>query len=546
MNNYLSIEIGNKNIKIVEGKRQGNNIIVSNTSLIKTPYSAVKDGNIINIEDLVISIDTVLKNKKIKTKKVIFNINTNSLISRNLDLPILKTKAETLSMIKYELEQYMPVALNEYNLLYKIIYKYEDDGIKKGKYIIYALSNKLFNDYIQIAEKLKLKLASIDLSFNNLDNIIKPKIQVNDRKIEKDDVVLLINLGHDTIVFNIINKGVSEFSRIINLGGRDIDISFEDYFNIDKESAVKFKHSLKTIEEDAKDSQDEILKKNMVKGNLDNWISQIKRLIQYYTSRNKDTLINKAYIYGGSSLIPNIDKYLSSQLGIKFELLDNITNIKIQENLRNDENFDIKFFLNTISGLYLDKKNINFLSDNIKNKKVKFNKFIVFFSFVLTVTAFILFYFYQYNTKVISMKNEIEELDKYLTSGTYIKSANEVDDMTKSLQLLNQYKNTALFISLNIAKEDFITTEVLDATAASVPIDTTIRSLVIDKNTIQILGESYSRESIAQFEKNLKDIEFISNVHIPAITVNTGERNDSAYTFSIICSVKDVNSDDIN
>lgn len=538
MNNYLSIEIGNKNIKIVEGKRQGSNIIVYNTALIKTPYGAVKDGNIINIDDLVISIDTVLKNQKINTKKVIFNINTNSLISRNLNLPILKTKAETLSMIKYELEQYMPVALNEYNLLYKIIDKYEEEGVKKGKYIIYALSNKLFNEYIEIAEKLKLKLASIDLSFNNLDNIIKPKIQINNSKIEKDDVVLMLNLGHDTIVFNIINKGVNEFSRIINLGGRDIDISFEDYFNIDKESAVEIKHNLKTINDDINDNQDETLKKNMVKGNLDNWISEIRRLIQYYTSRNKDASIDKAYIYGGSSLIPDIDTYLSSQLGIKFELFNSITNIKIQENIKDDENFDIKFYLNAISGLYLDKKNINFLSDNIKSKKIKFNRFIIVLFAAASVSAFVFLYLFQYTLAVNGFKKEIDTIDKFLTSESNLQSIKEVNEMEKTLSLLKQYKNIVVKISVDIDNEDFITTKVMEDIALAVPVDTTINSMQIDCNSIQIQGEACSRESVAQFEKNLRDIQFVSTVYVPALTENI--TNDVRYSFTIECTIKEV------
>lgn len=535
MAKFLSIEIGNKNIKIIEGRRKGSAVLVKKSAIIKTPFESVKEGNIENLNDLVKAISVGLKNNQIRTKKAIFNINSNSIISRNLDLPVLKTKDETISMIKYELEQYMPVVLNEYNILYKILETYEKDGVKKGKYTIYALPIKLFNNYLNLAKKLGLKLVSLDLSFTGLEKIITAKTIVNNYTIKEKDTVLLINLGHSNIIFNVIKNGVNDFSRVINFGGNDIDNSFADYYDIDNESASDLKHSLpdfNRIEED----NSEVVKKEMILNTVDNWVNEIRRLIQYYTSRNNDLNISKIYIYGGSSKINGIDKYLSKQLDLNFEILKDISTIKKNKKIRK---FDIVMFLNSAAGLYFDKKDINFLSDKIRSRNKKFNKFVITTFFVLLSLSAGVLYFYQYFIQVNSIKKEIEAINKQLLLKKNIESVNEVNKMMDTVNILKQYRDIVLYISVTLEKEDLIKTEVLDDIASVVPIDTTINSMMIDGKAIQLQGESYSRESVAQFEKNLKNLDFIDNVYIPALTQN--DENEVIYAFSAICYIKDVN-----
>lgn len=533
---YLSIEIGNKSIKIVSGKKNNNRIIIYNRYLIKTPKGAFENGQIVNIDELKTAINKTIKRKNLPTNKVVFNISTQSLITRDLSLPILKSKIETLDMIKYELGQYMPIIVDEYSLLYKIIHTYEEEGSLKGKYNIYAIPNKLYNDYLKLAEELKFNLISFDLLFINLNKIIKPNVFINNHKITEDDAIVMINIGHETIVFNIVINEVIEFSRIIEVGGKDIDIDFENQFDIDSDSASKLKHSLTNIYDES--SEDQIQTKKIVKKNIDRWVDEILRLIQYFTSRNKDVIIDKAYIYGGSSNIIGIESYLSEQLDINVELLKNISTIKAHKKFKS-KNFDIKIYLNAITGLFYNRKDTNFISAKISKRKKDFSKFAILLFIILSVIMSIFLYYYQYLTRVKEYEKAIEIIESKLTAETNLNTLEEINELENKLEILDQYKDIINFINVHIDKTDFIKTKVLEDISSTVPNNATVDYMVIDSTTIQIQGMAESRESIAQFQRNLRNIDYVDKVYVPAL--NEMITDNYKYSFSITCNIKDVN-----
>jgi len=96
MAKQLSIDIGSKNIKIIEGKRKGNSLILNKAITEKTAYHSSHEGNIDNYEDIKNILVKAIKSNNFKNKNVVFNISTSSLITRSLDLPILKRAEETI------------------------------------------------------------------------------------------------------------------------------------------------------------------------------------------------------------------------------------------------------------------------------------------------------------------------------------------------------------------------------------------------------------------------------------------------------------------
>jgi len=60
-----------------------------------------------------------------------------------------------------------------------------------------------------------------------------------------------------------------------------------------------------------------------------------------------------------------------------------------------------------------------------------------------------------------------------------------------------------------------------------------------DGTVIQLQCTSATRQETAQFEKNLKEIEFIDKVYIPAVVDET-EGGSSNYSYTVVCDLKDV------
>ena len=82
MAKFISIDIGSKNIKLIEGSSDKKNINIIKAVSVDTPTSSMSEGNIIDYENIRNIIKQTIAKNGIKTKNVVFSINTTSLITR--------------------------------------------------------------------------------------------------------------------------------------------------------------------------------------------------------------------------------------------------------------------------------------------------------------------------------------------------------------------------------------------------------------------------------------------------------------------------------
>jgi type IV pilus assembly protein PilM len=536
MAKQLSIDIGSKRIKIIEGKKERTGLRIDKAVVENTPYQAAHEGNIDNFDDIKNALDKIIKTNNFKSKNVAFNISTSSLITRSLELPVVKGREETVKMIKYELEQYMPVVLNDYKIVYRIIDTFEQEGLKKADYLVYAVPNNLIEDYIKLAKDLKLRLNAINLSFNSIENIFKPNREISGVKIEKEKAYYVIELGHKIIVFNVVKNGKNIFSRIINQGGDDIDLGIVNLFEIDKENAVASKHKLSNLDDSDVYTEEEKFINNIVRTNVNSWITEIRKLIQFFNSKNKDEEFGYMFLYGGSANIKNIESYFDASFNMETKIIEDIKNIRLNEKNINKGYFKISEFLDAITGLYQRKEDINLLSDLIEYKRSRIKKVAGSTLIIGLIVLAGAFYFLSTNYRINNLEKEIAHADSILENEVYKQKLDELDELKTRISVLEEYRDNLSILNQGINNQDFIDVYVLNTLADNIPIDVEMSNLNISNTNITFNATSSSRPSVAQLERNLKNIHFISEVHIPGIT-KSGEGEVETFSFSVNCTV---------
>ncbi|MBN2287452.1 MAG: type IV pilus assembly protein PilM [Tissierellales bacterium] len=538
MANIISIDIGSKNIKLIEGRSDKNSLLIKKAVKVLTPLTAVSEGHIKDYEGVRNILRQALTSNSIRTKNAVFNINTTSMITRTVELPILKNHDEIVQMIRYELEQFLPVVLDEYKIVYRIIKTYTEDNIKKGSYLIYAVPTKLINDYSRLAADLGLKLSSIDLSFNALEKVFTNGRIVNGHKIEKDKAYYVLELGHRSIIFNVMFNGNNLFTRLINLGGADLDVTIENMFDVNNEKAIKIKHKFANLDINEIETNEEASVNNVITTTVGEWLTEIRRIIQYFESRNKDVVIDGMFLFGGSSQIKNIGKYFKENLDIDAVVVTEISGFAINTHNKSLTDLNMAEYLDAIAGLLKKKTDMNLLSDLIKYKKKRLQN--VFTGSVLfgAIALALIFYYIGYFVQVSALNNQIKYYDGIINNEIYQQKYREVAELENKINILKQYKDTLAVMDEQLSREDLIQSELLHAISSTVPIDINIASLTLSGNSIQLQGSSILRESIAQLEKNLKELEFIDTIHVPSITKEASGL--SNYSFAISLTMKEV------
>ena len=538
MAKILSIEIDNRNIKILEGSKSGASLSVYKSIFLDVPSNSVDDGKIIDMDSVVEIIEKALVENNIKTKSAIFTINTNSIITRNIELPILKSKADTMSMIKNELDQLLSVDLNQYKLIYKKLEKVMVDEVEKGKYIVYGLPIGIYNHYIELSEKLKLEMVALDLSFNSLDKIAENKVAINGYTLKSSSATAFIDFGYNNITFSVLNNGKNDFSRISSNGIHDMVRNFSTVYNLNKEDALREIEKLSLVENHEKII--DVTKINMAEDSIRLWIDEFNRYIRYYNSNNKDKQIEKIYIYGTFAIIEGLEKFLESNLNVDVELINNISGLIIKDN---KIDFDIKTYFNVLLSLYINKKDVDFLTDKNKKHKSKFSAGIVVMIVSAVVVLTLAYNLYSYIVQQTSLEKELAIMDQFMENEENIKLNTEAESLKNKVALLEKYKKEVVKVQDAIKGEDAVTTIMFEEVGKSLPLGSKVNSMSIDKSTIQLQCSSNSKLEVAQFEKNLKNVEFIDYVYIPAV-VETAEGGRTTYSYSVVCEIKDVMTDE--
>ena len=346
----ISFDIGSKNIKLVEGKCDGDKVIVTNMDMIETPKNSMNDGSIVDIKLIAEAVRKLIDKVSTRTKNVVFTSQSTSIITRTVEIPWAKEK-DMKSMIKYDIEQYLPIDLNEYIIKHKVIDEFQKEEVKMVRANVVVYPKKMAKAYWSLVEELELKPMALEVSLSAMEKILASKdiITINEKDYKKEDTIAIVDIGSDEIEMNIIANGNLEFTRVLMGGGAYIDSSISSELSVDMDVAEEKKIIFGDLTRDNFSGEKQIVNEAM-KNVIDRWNSEILRMLDYFKNKNKEKEIKKLYIHGGTSQIPGLCQYMKNSLGIPVELIKNISTVSLDKKLQDK---DITNYINAIGSIIM-------------------------------------------------------------------------------------------------------------------------------------------------------------------------------------------------
>lgn len=305
----VSFDMGSSTIKVAEGTYYKGELTIEKYITIPTPKDAIVDGEIKKEDELYNKLSRALKENGIKAKYAICTTNSSLIINREILIPKV-SEEEMDTVIRYEIQQYLPINLNDYILQGTLINEQEAGENNKLNIRVIAYPEKVARRYYNLLLKLQLKPYSLDVNYNAINKFINLS-GVENEIINKIDTVAFIDLGASSIDVNIYNKGQLDFTRIIKDCGNEIDEMLIERNGLKAEEIKSFKS--KNI-----DLYEELEPANiLVRQIVDEWIEKIEKIIQFYKNRNMGNELNNIFIFGGSSNLKGLEEYMTQRLGIK-------------------------------------------------------------------------------------------------------------------------------------------------------------------------------------------------------------------------------------
>jgi len=174
-------------------------------------------------------------------------------------------------------------------------------------------------------------------------------------------------------------------------------------------------------------------------------------------------------------------------------------------------------------------------------RKIDFKKEYLYATVLATTLVLFVIFTYTFNYFNISKLNsEIADLQQNLNTKDNIVKLKEIENEDKKLAIMNQYYGIVTKISDDIINSNFLGSKLINKINACVPEGVYFKIMAVDASGVQLQADGKDRETIAVFERSLRNLDEVKDVHIA--TINSSSAENKNLTFSINCTLKDVDN----
>lgn len=332
----LSMDIGAHKIKIVEGSNTKNGIQINNFLSIETPEGSLRDGIILDKDLMHYVISEELRNKKIKTKDVYLTINSSKIVTREIVIPKVEYD-EIDKILKYQIEDYLPINVNDYIIQFKIIEGINADDIEKLRILVIAIQKNIIDDYYELVRNLNLNPIVLDYQPNSISKLLKYNSVVNNTFPLQNLTIASIDIGYDSTKISIIKNGNVLVTKIVEIAGKYIDESILN-LNYNDENLGEIKNKIININHsyDDKSNDENIL--SILKSAVLIIAEKIEAVFRYYLNRKTDNKINMIILSGGISNINGLDNLFGNIFNIPTININSLDSVWFKGSLINYAN----------------------------------------------------------------------------------------------------------------------------------------------------------------------------------------------------------------
>ena len=301
-NLITGVDIGSHAVKICQLQKASKGYKLLAVGSAALPLGAVEDGALQEPEAVGKVISSLLKNLKIKNKKIGISISGYSVIVKKINLEAMEDDA-LAEYIKAEAEQYIPFDIDDIYLDFQKLPS-KREGADRCDIMLVAAKKEVVNGYLEMLQGLKLKTVLIDVDGFALENIWETTT-------EQVENVALVDIGASKMSINIISEGVSVLARDIVVGSDQLTNQLADKLNIDYLEAEKIKLGLVPAGEYS-GKIEEIFMQICTQ-----WVLEIKKAIDLYLANNPDKPLASLILSGGGSKVSGLLDYISRETGLK-------------------------------------------------------------------------------------------------------------------------------------------------------------------------------------------------------------------------------------
>lgn len=526
----LSIEIGVDVTHVLEMDYRVKNPKVYRSFSFQTPVGVIGEAGVRKSEEFRTALHKLLDANKIKTRKTLFVVNSGKIASREVLIPMIKEN-RIKDFLNTNSADFFPVDLSRYQLVYRNEGVVQQDTVKKRKLYVFAVPGDLVQSYEELADFCSLELTALDYVGNSIFQMI--------HKAVGNNICCSVKLDNNATMITIINQGMVVLQRTVFYGFEEVEKVVVDSGLFLKEqypAAMDILQQTDCLDTNQAAPEDAMnaMRAEAVEA-LRPMIGNIRRVLDYYQSRNNGAEVKECFLIGNGAYIKGLDRLMSMELNLPVHLQEkDVLNGFRTSGGRFDAMYEACYgaAIQPLDFVFGSAQTAKIIEEK-KKRELLAAKLIGLLCVACAVILLALS-----GVQRIALSHELNTLNKqkdeleYIQDiyNAYVDTKSQYDDVTK-MNGKTETVSDALADAIEEMEEKF-------------PSGVKVTSLTSNGEGISMDIEVSTKEEAAKILQNLATFDAFRSVTTNGITESTDENGKITVTFSVMCTYVNGTADD--
>jgi type IV pilus assembly protein PilM len=311
----LGIDIGTRTVTFAEMKNNRGQFQLLNFGGLELPQGAVRNGEIVDADEVARVIRDLVGQAKTKEKKVHLGVANQRAVVRQIDVPDMPDD-ELAESLAYQVGDSIPMPTEDAEVDFHVLDRFEDETGPKARLLIVAAHRDMLQNAVSAAAKAGLTPVGIDLTPFAMLRALVPEGRGGVGTGEGPQV--LIDLGGGITSILVHERGVPTFVRTLVVGGDDITASLANTTNSEHSTAEKDKRRATVGKVDGVPGK-------VVTDKADELVREIRTSLDYYLAQGESARPTSVVITGGGALLRGLPARIEASLHLPVEIGNPLT-----------------------------------------------------------------------------------------------------------------------------------------------------------------------------------------------------------------------------
>ncbi len=312
----IGLDIGSSAVKVVQCEGDGPEVRLKDFGSARLLPEAIVDGEIMDRQLVVETLQNLFESKRIKTKNVASAVSGRAVIVKKIQMERM-TPEDAREAIHWEAEQHVPYDINDVCLDFQILEENADP--KQMEVLLVAAKREMLAAHADLIRDAGLNPLVIDVGAFAVQNIVSLNYD-----FAPDEVVAMVNLGSEITNINVVKNAIPLYTQDLSVGGTSFVESVQKNFNLSQTEA----------EAAVRGEEEAHFDLNQVVAEVgDELATGIERSIMFLKTSGEADELNRILLTGGGVRIPGLVEFLSQRHAAPVEVADPLRRLQFDPDL---------------------------------------------------------------------------------------------------------------------------------------------------------------------------------------------------------------------